>query len=141
MGSVNQSITINASVDFVWIILGDFHDMAWAPDVITGLEKVGNLPGNVVGAQRILNGVFHETLVEHDDELPGFAYQITDGPSPLSKEEVSNYFGRVTLKPVAGGARTLVEWGSTWEQNDGPVAEFCNGIYQALLGQLKRKCE
>ena len=32
---------------------------------------------------------------------------------------------------------TFVLWTSDWEHSGGGVAEFCNPIYQALLGDLK----
>jgi hypothetical protein len=33
------------------------------------------------------------------EEVMTFSYSIDDGPSPVSKEEVSNYIGRVVVEP------------------------------------------
>ena len=66
MGCYNSCV-VNAPVDRVWTALRDFHDMSWAPQVITSFEKVGDATGDQIGAKRLLNGVFHETLRGLDD--------------------------------------------------------------------------
>ena len=110
MPSTNQSKNISAPIADVWAKFTNFHDLSWAPNVITNLEPVGNTDGSEVGAKRILNGAFHETLAEVDTDNRKIKYSIDDGPSPVSKNEVSNYFGVIQLSPTADG--TLVEWSS-----------------------------
>ena len=141
MGNTYQSIVIDVSVERAWNAIRNFHDMSWAPNVFTTVEAVGDIPGNQVGAVRLLNGAFHETLLELNDEDHTFSYSIDDGPSPVSKDEVSNYVGHVSVQPVAEGGGTLVEWSSTWEQNDEAVYEFCHGVYVAALEDMKRSLE
>ena len=141
MGQTYQSIVIDAPVEKVWDAMRDFHSMKWAPNVITGLEKVGDLAGNQVGAGRVLNGVFHETLRELRDDDRVFSYSIDDGPSPISKDDVKNYVGEVVVRPITEGSGTFVEWTSRWEQNDDAVYEFCHGIYVALLADWKKSLE
>ncbi len=136
MGCYNK-IEINALPNKVWKTIADFHDLSWAPDVITSVEVVGEKKGNQIGAKRILNGAFHETLIATDAEKMTFSYSIDDGPGPVAKEEVSNYIGIVKLSPSENG--TLVEWSSNFESaNEKEVVEFCNPIYQALLLALKQ---
>ncbi len=139
MGTTHQDIEISASVDTVWSAIRNFHDMSWAPNVITSVDIVGDKKGHEVGAGRILNGVFHETLHSIDEDARTFSYSIDDGPSPVSKEEVRNYIGRVAVEPSGDGAR--VEWTSSWEQNDEQVHDFCHGIYVALLTDMKASLE
>ena len=141
MGQTYQSITIHAAPDRVWSTLRDFHDMSWAPNVVTGLEIVGDAGNDEPGAGRVLNGAFHETLREIDDEERIFSYSIDDGPSPVSMDEVKNYIGRVSVQAGDGESNTFVEWSSSWELNDEPAAEFCHGIYVALLADLKNSLE
>ena len=141
MGKTCQSIVINAPVDRVWRTVRHFHDLGWAPNVITGVEAVGDVPGDKVGAMRVLNGAFRETLIELDDEQRTFSYSIDDGPSPVSKDEVRNYVGRVKVQPAPEDGGTLVEWSSSWEEKDEPVYEFCHGIYVALLADMKKSLE
>ena len=141
MTKTYQSITIDAPLEKVWSTIRDFHDMTWAPNVITNLEKSGDLPGDTVEAKRKLNGVFEETLAAIDDAERTFSYRITNGPSPLSRAEVKNYIGRVVVKPVPEGNGTFVEWSSSWENRDERIYEFCHGIYVALLEDMKKSLE
>ena len=70
MGTTHQEIEINAPVDTVWNAIRNFHDMSWAPNVVTS-----------------------------------------------------------------------VEWTSSWEQNDEAARDFCQGIYAALLNDMKASLE
>lgn len=141
MGKTNQSTVIKASVDKVWESISEFHDMGWAPNVITDLKVVGDTTGRTVGAKRILNDAFHETLKSLDQDTKTFTYQITDGPSPLSKDEISNYIGQVKVMPAETAGETTVEWTSSWENKDEEVGEFCHNIYVALLADMKKSLE
>lgn len=140
MGKTHQSINIEKPVDQVWQSIRDFHEMSWAPNVVTNLEVVGDTPADQPGAVRVLNGSFHETLLEFDDRQRTMAYSIDDGPSPISKDEISNYVGRVRVQPTDSGG-TLVEWSSTWEGNDEPAYAFCHLLYVALLEDMKKSLE
>ena len=136
MPETNQSIDIDASISDTWSRFNNFHDLSWAPNVITSVEKVGSTNGTEVGAKRILNNAFHETLVEVNNDAYTLKYSIDDGPSPVSKEEVSNYYGVIKLSPAGDGNKTHVEWTSSWESNAEDAVEFCHGIYVALLNEL-----
>lgn len=136
MPSTNQFIDIDAPIQDVWARIYDFHDFSWAPNVITRVDKIGNAKGGDVGAKRILNNVFHETLVEIDHDKYMLKYSIDDGPSPVSREEVSSYYGVVKLSTIDEGSGTHVEWSSSWESNVEDAVEFCHGIYVALLNDL-----
>ncbi len=139
MGQTHQSTEISVPPEQVWDALRNFHDMSWAPNVITSLEVVGEIAGDQEGAGRILNGAFHETLLEVDDAERRLRYTIDDGPSPVSKTYVSNYVGQVQVSPEGDG--TLVEWSSQWDRNDEAAHDFCHGIYVALLADLKASME
>jgi carbon monoxide dehydrogenase subunit G len=141
MGKTHQSIEIGAPADRVWQTIRNFHDFSWAPNVITNVESVGETPGVEVGAIRVLNGVFRETLQSLDDDEKTFTYSIDDGPSPVSKDDVKNYVGRVTVRQADQGDGTVVEWSSTWQDNDEAAAEFCHTIYVALLQDMKKSLE
>ena len=142
MGKTYQSTVIDAPADEVWRAIRDFHDMSWAPNVIQSLEKVGDVPGDKIGAVRILNGAFVETLKALDNEGRIFSYSIDDGPSPVSKHDVHSYVGRVRVSEATEeGGGTLVEWSSSWELNDEPAYEFCHSIYLALLADMKASLE
>jgi len=141
MGTTHQSIEIEAPADQVWRTIRNFQDLSWAPNVVTNVESVGEKAGDEVGAIRVLNGVFHETLQSLDDEDRTFTYSIDDGPPPVSKDDVKNYVGRVNVRQADQGDGTVVEWSSAWEDNDEAAAEFCHGIYVALLEEMKKSLE
>ena len=140
MGETYQSIVINASVEKVWESISDFHDLSWAPNVVSSVDVVGAAAGNEVGAGRVLNGVFKETLRSVDNQQRTFTYSIDEGPGPLA-EDVRNYIGKVVARPSDDGAGTFVEWTSSWEENDEAVHDFCKPIYLALLDDMKASLE
>ncbi len=89
-----------------------------------------------MGARRVLNGVFHETLLEHSDDERTLRYSIDDGPSPVSQEDVSDYVGTVRVLPVTDADRAFVEWSSSWRGNEDEARQFCHTIYTSLLQAL-----
>ncbi len=138
MLTTNQSIVVDAPIADVWSRFSDFHDLSWAPNVMTQVDKVGSIDGGSPGAKRILNNAFHETLIEINNDEYFLKYSIDDGPSPVSKDEVDNYVGVVRLSPAEDGSGTLVEWSSSWDSKVDDAVEFCHGIYVALLGELAK---
>lgn len=55
----------------------------------------------------------------------------------MASGAVKNYIGKVTVSSVTATGESFVTWASTYEsENDDAVSEFCNPIYQALLGDL-----
>ena len=136
MGCYNSTV-IPASVNDVWALFRNFHDMSWAEGVITKTEPVGDAAGHEIGAKRILNDAFHETLRVLDDESHTVEYSIDDGPDAVSKENVQGYIGKVRVLPVTDDEATFVEWSSSWASGGEGTAEFCSPIYRALLDALK----
>ena len=134
----HHSTVVPATTAEVWKTIRNFHDLSWGEPVITSVEAVGQIAGDQVGAKRILNSAFHETLTALDDEHQLFTYTIDDGPGPVSKNSVSGYIGTVRLHPVTDDNTTLVEWKSEYESSEpNAVADFCNPIYVGLLAALK----
>lgn len=138
MGRCYNSVVVDAPIDQVWEAIRNFHDMSWCDSVINACTAVGDTPGNAVGAKRVLNGAFHETLLSIDEQACSYSYSIDDGPEPVSKESVSNYVGRVSMHPVTDSGGTFVQWETTYEaEGEDLVAGFCNPIYAAILESLK----
>ena len=136
MPNCYQSIIVNAPISKVWETIEDFHDMSWASQVIETCESVGEYSGTEIGAKRILNNAFHETLLESNELEHRIRYSIDEGPSPVSASEVSNYIGQVQLKPITLNNATFVEWSSFWESTSEEARDFCHQIYVALLKAL-----
>ena len=136
MGNCYQKIEIKAPINQVWDTISDFHDLSWAPDVVASVDKIGDKNGSEIGAGRILNGVFYETLTVLDPLNFTFSYSIDDGPGPVASDAVRDYVGTVKVTESESGC--LVEWSSAFQsQNENEVADFCNPIYVALLNSLK----
>ncbi len=139
MGKCYNSAVIDAPCEKVWQTIRNFHDLSWAPGVVTKVQAEGDLKGDQVGAKRILNEAFHETLLSLNDDERTFTYSIDDGPEPVSKDSIKNYVGTVRVAPVTDSGKSFVEWQSTYESsNDGAVSNFCSPIYAALLDALKQ---
>jgi hypothetical protein len=137
MGKCVHSAVINAPIDQVWRALRNFHDMSWTA-AIESLEVIGDAKGDQVGAKRLLNGAIHETLVALNDVDHVFRYQITDGPSPISKDDLAFYYGTVTVLPVTDQNASYVSWITHFEsKNDAGAQAFCDPFYITFLAHLK----
>jgi hypothetical protein len=136
MPSTYQSNIINAPIDKVWQAINNFHDMSCAPNVISSCEAVGDKPGTEVGAKRVLNGAFHETLFELDEDNHRLRYMIDDGPDPVAAPAVTNYIGEIKLTPVTMQDKTLIEWSSSWISDEDDAVSFCHNIYVAVMGDM-----
>lgn len=131
----NNSIIINAPAETVWNTIKDFFDMSWAPNAITKLDPTGT-SGSTIGAQRVLNDAFYETLRSVDNDAMTFTYSIDDGPECLAKDKVTNYVSRVQVMPVTADNTAYVVWTSNWDAGEEGIEAFCSPIYQALLNDM-----
>ena len=84
MGCYNSAV-VNAPVEKVWAALRDFHNLSCFPKVVEDVKKVGDPSGTQIGAKRVVNGVFHETLIALDDHDRVLRYTIDDGPDAVSR--------------------------------------------------------
>jgi hypothetical protein len=108
--------------------------------VVNTVVVSGTLAGTEVGARRILNDAFHETLLSIDPEEYCFSYSIDDGPGPLAQEKIANYIGKVVLQPITDSNGTFVQWSSEFiSDNEAEVIAFCDPIYMGLLAALKAR--
>lgn len=138
MAKTYQSIVVDAPVERVWASVRDFHDLSWATSVVTTCTAVGHRSGYQIGAKRVLNDAFHETLIELSDAKRTVRYSIDDGPSPIPKNDVTDYVGVLRLHPITESDATFVEWSSSWDGPENGADEFCHGIYLALLDDLRK---
>ncbi len=139
--SCYHSIVIQAPARRVWDGIKDFHNASWANNVVSSCEVVGKKKGTEIGAQRILNGAFHETLQAIDNISQTFRYSIDDGPGAVSKDQVSGYIGQVCVHSVSNDDSCFIVWSSAWQSSVGDVGALCNPIYVALLADMKHHFE
>tara|TARA_R110001583_G_scaffold22377_1_gene83940 strand:+ start:235 stop:735 length:501 start_codon:yes stop_codon:yes gene_type:complete len=137
MFSTNQVKIIHASVDHVWNRIYDFHRLDWAPSVIQRVDKIGHLAGNAPGARRRLNGAFYENLLAIDEVKHKVKYSVDDGKFPITKQDISNYVGTITLNETNEGITEMV-WSSSWESKNENAVEYYQNIYVALMEELDK---
>lgn len=136
MPKVYNSIIVPASIEQVWLRINSFHDFSWAPSLITSCEKVGEGDGHTVGAKRLLNGVFLDTLIAYSIIEKRIMYSMDEGPTPMSSREIHNYVGNLHLLPVTADNATFAEWSASWESGNADAVEFMNDVYRCLLSDL-----
>ena len=113
MGCYNSAV-INAPSSEVWKVLRNFHELSWSKNVVSKVDIIGDKASDQVGAKRILNDAFHETLLSIDDNAKNFTYSIDDGPGPVAKDNVEGYVGDVTVFSVSENDTSFVVWASDW---------------------------
>lgn len=139
MPSTYQFTTVNAPIEEVWQVIKPFYRLDWAPDVVSSIEVLNHLPDGAIGAKRLINGVFPETLKEINEDKFIIRYSIDDGPSPLSSQDVSNYHDIIALHRTENGNATKIEWSSSWIADNNDAMEFVEGIYKVFLASLDRR--
>lgn len=145
---VIETIDINAPVDKVWAVIGNFQDMSWHPAV----AKTEGKGGNDVNATRTLTlksgGTIEEQLDKYDAEEHSYAYEITK--VDVKVLPINDYSAHITL--TANGDKTTVEWKGAFYRgymlNDPPpeltdevAVNAVTGIYKDGLAALKKKIE
>lgn len=145
---VTKSVEINAPVDKVWKIIGNFQDMSWHPAV----EKTEGTGGNGAGAKRTLTlkggGKIDETLTKHDDAGRSLSYEITN--VDVKVLPVTNYSS--TLSVAGEGGKSTVTWRGAFyrgymnndppaELNDEAAVKAITGVYDGGLEAVKKAAE
>jgi hypothetical protein len=136
MPKVYNSVIVPAPIEEVWSRIRDFHDFSWAPSLVTSCEKVGEGDGFTVGARRLLNGIFLDTLIAYSEIDRRMMYSLDDGPSPVSSREICGYIGNLHLLPVTADNITFAEWSGIWESETTDAVEYMNDVYRSLLRDL-----
>lgn len=116
--------------------------MRWAQPVISDLkipaETQNETQDNKPGAQRLLNGVFLETLLTVDEGKLIVVHSIDDAPSPASPAEIQAYTESIQVFSIYEGKTSKVEWRSQWQAENDNAVNFFAEIYKALLQSLQR---
>jgi len=86
----------------------NFHDLSWSKNVVNNVEIVGDKSADEIGAKRILNATFHETLLSFNNDAKKFTYSIDDGPAAVSKDNIEGYVGEVTVFSVSENNSSFV---------------------------------
>lgn len=145
---VNKTIEINAPVDKVWKIIGNFQDMGWHP----AIEKTEGTGGNDPGAKRTLTlkggAKINEQLSSFDAAGHSLSYEITE--VDVKVLPVNNYSS--TLLVEGDASKSVVKWRGAFyrgymnndpppELSDEAAVKAVTGIYDAGLAAIKKAAE
>jgi carbon monoxide dehydrogenase subunit G len=145
---VTETIEINAPVDKVWKVVGNFQDVSWLP-IVAKTEGKG---GNDADATRTLTlkngGTVEEQLDRYDAEEHMYSYEITK--VDVKVLPVNDYSSRITVE--ADGDKTKVTWWGGFyrgymlndpppELSDEVALKAVTDLYKTGLEGLKKKVE
>lgn len=134
---VKKEITVNASPETTWKMIGDFNHLdVWHPVVVA--SKLTSGSNEIAGAVRVLtlgNGAWiTEKLLSHNDN--SYSYAITESPLP-----VSGYVSEISVSATEDG-KSIVRWTSSFDAKKGFADEEAinsiSGVYDAGLTSLQR---
>jgi len=136
--TVSKEVTLNASPETAWKMVGDFNHLdVWHPVVVGSQLTQGN--SQAAGAMRLLtlgNGAtISEKLVANNNALKTYTYAITQSPLP-----VADYVSTITVSAASDG-KSIVTWTSSFDANGATDEEAINtisGIYDAGLNNLNK---
>lgn len=136
--TVTKEITVNASPETTWKMVGNFNHLdVWHPVVVASELTQGS--SQSAGAVRLLtlgNGAtITEKLVANNNALRSYTYAITKSPLPIS-----DYVSTITVSAAQDGKST-VTWSSSFDSNGATDEEAINtiaGIYDAGLNSLDK---
>lgn len=131
-----NSIRIPAPIEDVWAILDDFTELDAFKAQVKIVEHTNDIPGDQPGCQRLLNGVFLETLLKMDHETYTIVYTIDQGPPEMGKPQ--GYIGTIQLHRITTDNSTFAAWSSRWESSEGDTAGFVNPICQRFLHNMQK---
>ena len=137
---VSREVAINAPVDKVWAVMGNFTDMSWNPLIVK--TEIVEGEAEVPGAVRVLTlndgSQITEQLVSFQPEENIYTYTITDSVLPISEYESH-------ISAMSKDGTTLVKWEARYATDTTADADMAAPVIQELfeagLAGLKMKAE
>jgi mxaD protein len=112
---VDQTVTIRASPDAVWKVVGPFGGIGgWHPDVVKVEATGGNAEGGVRKVTLKAGGTLVEGLDEWKADARTYSYRMSD--PDLKALPVSSYSATLTVTPDGDGSK--VEWMGRFYRGD-----------------------
>ena len=154
---VEETVTINASPDKVWKLMGNFQDMSWLP----GVKSTTGTGGNSTDPKNDDNEVAHRTitlddggqifegLYKYDAAEHLYSYRIDK--VDIKVLPVNDYSSTIKVEAADGG-KSVVTWKGAFYRgfmNNDPPPELDDAasqaavqkVYKAGLANLKKKAE
>ena len=141
MPKVFVSTVINAPIERVWRVVGDFIGLpAWMPGMTDSVIEDGKGANDVGAVRRLSMAGTKDKLRERLEVLSPDEYLITyavlQGPLPAKNIRTS-----MRLRPITDTYGTLGEWTSQFETEPGKAEEgeqFLGRVFGAGFRALKR---
>lgn len=133
MVEVDRSVTLAASADEVWALVGGFDSLPdWHPAVLSC--ELASDDGRMTRRLKVVGNIrLVERLVRHDDASRSCRYTLSEGPLP-----VEGYDSTFAVHD-GGGDRCVVTWRATFEPSgasEDVAREAIEGIYDSGLNAL-----
>ena len=153
-----ETVTINASPDKVWKVMGNFQDMSWLPGVKSTTGTGGNSTDPKSDDKEVAHrtitldsgGVVNEGLYKYDAAEHTYSYRIDKvDPKVLP---VNDYSSTIAVEAGDGGKSSTVTWKGAFyrgymnndpppDMDDAASKAAVSKIYKAGLENLKKKVE
>jgi len=137
MTTVHVVERIEADVQAVWAILGDFGGLN-----VGGPITAFKVSGEGVGAVRTITmggAEIVERLETYDPEALSFSYAIINDDCPIPVADYSS-----AVKITADGTGCTVEWTGTFEPKGAPedkASKLVRGIYTGAIASARKALE
>lgn len=135
------SARLDADIDRVWAVVGDFHGVAKWISAIVNCVASGDRASGELGAIREFTtrggANLRERLVAYDNDTRSYSYEFV-GAIPYP---VSSYRGTAHLVPIVEDGTTLVEWFGDFEAEPEvreDVKRRFEKLYAVFIADLRR---
>ena len=130
MAEVSRTVTLAASVDDVWGLIGGFQALGdWHPAVESVTkEEIGGAEHRRIALKG--GGEILEKLLEHGGG--SYRYSIVESPLP-----VTDYVSTLSAAEFEG--KTMVTWEATFEGTADGADDVVAGIYDGGFGTLTER--
>ncbi|WP_159717353.1 SRPBCC family protein [Geminicoccus flavidas] len=142
MPKAYASTVIDLPADRVWAVVRDFNALpAWAGHMVARSEIEDGKAADQVGCVRSFRthdgAHIRERLLALSDVERSYSYNFETTPF-----DVQNYQATLRITPVTDGARSLVEWWTTFDCAPDASAQwvdtFANGVFGGGLANLRK---
>lgn len=144
-----STIEINAPIEKVWAVVGNYADMSWNPPIAT-TEATGGTEINIAKRKLVFKSgaIFTDTLTKYEPENHTIGFMTND--EDLKTLPVEGYSSTFTL--TKAGDKTNVEWKGAFyrgymnndpppELSDDAAVKAVTAYQKAGLDALKAKLE
>lgn len=135
MAQASASITLAATPDQVWQLIGGFDSLPdWLPYIPTSVSSEG---GRVRSLLNPDGDAIVERLMAFDHTERSYTYAILKAPFP-----VTSYLSTLRVVGVDGDQSTRVDWSGEFKPNgvsDEEASQLFEGIYRDGLGSASKR--